>query len=115
VFWAPGGPSGILADLSMVVGGITPGPYACDDSTYLVGSLHNAPSCGGDPFSGYWSAGQPGGSCSITLDEVGGVGEMVRGSFEGLLVAEGDAAATGLGETWTLSNGTFEFVRQPDG
>lgn len=45
------------------------------------------------------------------LEEVGDVGEMVRGTYEATLVNEMEDFE--LGPTWTLTNGTFEFVLQP--
>ncbi len=58
----------------------------------------------------YWSA-DPRGECTIVLDEVGDVGEVVRGTFEATLTNE--VEENGLGTTWTSSSGTLEFVRQP--
>lgn len=95
-------------ELTMNIDGIAPGAYACDDSTRLVARLYaRSPN---DTSEFFWVSEAPG-ECSIVLDEVGDVGEMVTGTFEATLVNSGDDDG-GVGETWTLSNGTFEFVRQ---
>lgn len=54
----------------------------------------------------YWPGEGPG-ECTIVLDEVGDVGEMVRGTFEGSLVNA--VEDSGFGTTHDLSNGSFEF------
>ena len=103
-----GGISPVGIDLAMNIDGLTPGTYACDDSTRLVARSYVETKFG--LVEQFWASEAPG-ECSIVLNEVGDMGELVTGTFEATLVNSGDDWG-GLGETWTLSNGTFELVRE---